>query len=118
MRRPYLPALLLLASFATETIAQKFAEPGWSMTMLTIAGACGADRSKVNQAANYIALWAARNVRDPSEFTQEKILKIVDEDKEIQNVVKEKDAFIHPCDRWRQMLDVFLASKGSVMDKK
>lgn len=90
-------------------------EPGWSVTTVTVANACGAPAAEVDKAAGFIAEWAARNLGDPSRLTKEKALAAIYGDIEINAIVKEKHAFIFPCDRWIYMLQLFNESKGAVM---
>jgi hypothetical protein len=119
MRIFALVTILFLSQFPVNATAQKAGdEPGWSIMVVTVASACGADRAKVNQAAIYIEQWATRHLQDPSRLTRDVVMQQVDGDKDVKNIVEQKGAFIHPCDRWRQMLELFLESKGSVMDSK
>lgn len=110
---------VVVMQFSTNAWSQKAGdEPGWSIMIISVASACGTDRAKVDLATTYVAQWATRHLSDSSQLTHEKVLKIVDENQDIKDVVKKKGAFIHPCDRWQQMLDVFLQSKGSVMESQ
>src|SRR5262245_30591127 len=109
----YVISLLVVAGGAQ---AQKMGEePGWSMTTISIANACGADTAKVDLAAGYVAEWGKRNLQDPSRLTKETVLEFINHNEDIKSTIKEKGAFIYPCSRWRAMLDLFLQSKGSVM---
>jgi hypothetical protein len=108
-----LAVLILCASSASAQISKD--EPGWSITVISVAAACRATSDKVDQAAGYVAQWAARNLQDPSKFTKDRVVALVNENEDIKKIVKQKGAFIYPCDRWRRMLDIFVESRGSVM---
>jgi hypothetical protein len=90
-------------------------EPGWSIMVISIADACGAPRQKVEQAAEFVAQWGTRNLPDPSRLTKETVMEEVGNNGDAREIVKQKGAFIYPCSRWREILDMFLSSKGLVM---
>jgi hypothetical protein len=114
MNRLLIVAALILCAGLAHAQGSKD-EPGWSVTVISVAAACRADPEKVEQAAGYVAQWAVRNLKDPDRLTKDKVLSSVNESDDIKAILKQKGAFIYPCDRWRQMLDTFIASKGSVM---
>lgn len=95
--------------------AQAADEPGWSLSVISTADACGAASDQVDLAATYVAEWAQRNLPDPSRLTKEKALAFIRDNQRTKDIVKEKGAFIYPCSRWRQMLVAFNDSKGAVM---
>jgi len=108
-------AAILMAAPAAAEIGE---EPGWSITVISVADACGADASKVDAAAGYVAEWAKRNLADPSRLTKERALGFIKDNDDKKQILKEKGGvFIYPCSRWIRMLDIFVEAKGTVMDK-
>jgi hypothetical protein len=106
--------LILIASAADAQNTTE--EPGWSVMVISVADACGADAAKVDLAAGYVAEWAKRNLKDPARLTKESVLANVKSNKDIRDILQTKNGnFIYPCSRWRYMLEAFNDSKGAVM---